>query len=234
MAGYFFLLPMLNLVIHFPSHRLTLKVTKRRVLRGEKTLISELKEISDIRRGSRISRFFRVLMEQKRVKTLVGGNLTMLAIVATAINPQNAVLSAIQPTEPQVLSAKGIELTTQASVRMPLNKTIITQYFSVFHPGIDLDGVTGDSVYPIMKGAVESVLYEKFDYGNHIIINHGSGIKSLYAHLSKIEVAIGEEVTTDKEIGKVGATGRVFGDHLHLEIREDGRAINPLTVLPIK
>lgn len=225
---------MLNLVLHFPSHRLTFKITKRRVLRGEKTLISELKEISDIRRGSRISRFFRVIMEQKRVKTLVGGNLTMLALVATAINPQNAVLSAIQPAEPQILSAKGIELTTQASVRIPLNKTVITQYFSVFHPGIDLDGTTGDPVYPIMKGTIESVYYEKVDYGNHLIIDHGSGIKSLYAHLSKIEVATGQFVNTNDEIGKVGATGRAFGDHLHLEITEDGRHINPLTVLPIK
>lgn len=209
-------------------------MTKRRDLRGKETILDQIKEITSVRRGSRISRFFRVFLEHRRVNIVLGGNLTLLALVISAVNPHTSVLSAINPITPQVLSAKAVEFTTQTAVRVPLDKTIITQRYSTFHPGLDLDGITGDPVYPIMKGTVESVIYEKVDYGNHIIINHGSGIKSLYAHLSKIEVAAGQEVNTNKEIGKMGATGRAFGDHLHLEISEDGHTINPLTVLPIK
>ena len=69
-------------------------------------------------------------------------------------------------------------------------------------------------------------------YGNAILINHGSGFLSLYAHLSKILVKKDDIVTNQTVIGKIGATGRAFGDHLHLEIYENGKTINPLSVLP--
>jgi murein DD-endopeptidase MepM/ murein hydrolase activator NlpD len=66
------------------------------------------------------------------------------------------------------------------------------------------------------------------------LINHGSDITTLYAHLSKIFVEPNQEVTTDTVIGEMGATGHALGDHLHLEIRDTGKPINPLTVLPNK
>ena len=63
------------------------------------------------------------------------------------------------------------------------------------------------------------------------MIDHGNKLSSLYAHLSKIEVEEGQEVTMDTEIGRMGATGRAFGDHLHLEVYDHGKAVNPLTIL---
>ena len=95
-----------------------------------------------------------------------------------------------------------------------------------------MDGLTGDPITPIRKGKVLSISRSKFAYGNSIIVDHGEGMTSLYAHLSKIEVVEGQEVDTFDEIGKMGATGRSSGDHLHLEIRDHGVPVNPLTVLP--
>jgi murein DD-endopeptidase MepM/ murein hydrolase activator NlpD len=85
-----------------------------------------------------------------------------------------------------------------------------------------------------MVGVIENVSYSRFAYGNAVIINHGNGITSLYAHLSIVEAEEGQEVTMDTKLGEMGATGRSFGDHLHLEVRDHGRAINPLSVLPLK
>jgi len=84
-----------------------------------------------------------------------------------------------------------------------------------------------------MKGTIESVIYSRWDLGQHLIINHGSGLKSLYAHLSKIEVEAGEKVETDQIIGRLGKSGRSFGDHLHLEVFDNDRRVNPRIILPL-
>lgn len=121
---------------------------------------------------------------------------------------------------------------TEIGTRFPVEKISITQTYSFIHPGLDLDGVTGDPIISIKKGTVVHVSREKFSYGNSVIIDHGNGLTSLYAHLSKIYVKEGQMVTTDTQIGEMGATGHAFGDHLHFEVRENGIRINPLSVLP--
>lgn len=218
---------------YLSKFRFSPKKIKRKFLLAKKQSYLFYREIQSIRSGSKISRLFRFLFEYKRIKTFLGGNLTVLAFALTIINPQDQTIANLFPNEPQVLSAQITELTTKVTVRSPLDKIVITQRYSAFHPGVDFDGVTGDPIYPIIKGIVESVVYDKYGYGNHIIINHGSNLKSLYAHLSKIEVVVGNDVETNKVIGQVGATGRSFGDHLHLEVLENDRRINPLSVVPI-
>lgn len=223
----------LNFISSLPRHR-----SKRRFLRFQKRLILTIKEKSDailkIRQGSRLSRVFRHLFNQRRIKTILGGNLALLAIISSVYSPPVSALGTIVQTDTATLSVGAVELTTKNSVRLPLDEIRPTQGFSFFHPGIDLDGETGDPVYPIMKGKVESIVYDRFGLGKHIIIAHGSGFKSVYAHLSKIEIEVGEEVETNQEIGQVGSTGRSFGDHLHLELLDNDRHINPRTILPIK
>jgi murein DD-endopeptidase MepM/ murein hydrolase activator NlpD len=83
-----------------------------------------------------------------------------------------------------------------------------------------------------MAGFVEEISYSRLAYGNAVIVNHGNKITSLYAHLSKIEVEKGQEVNIETKLGEMGATGRAWGDHLHLEIRDHGYPINPFSVLP--
>jgi Peptidase family M23 len=82
------------------------------------------------------------------------------------------------------------------------------------HAGVDFPAVAGTMVFAAQSGRV--VLAEELYYsGNTVVIDHGYGIYTLYAHLSEIEVQAGEAVAASAEIGKVGATGRVTGPHLH-------------------
>jgi murein DD-endopeptidase MepM/ murein hydrolase activator NlpD len=82
------------------------------------------------------------------------------------------------------------------------------------HAGVDFPALAGTPVYASQSGNV--VLAEELYYsGNTVVIDHGYGIYTLYAHLSKIDTQVGEKVEAGAEIGKVGATGRVTGPHLH-------------------
>jgi murein DD-endopeptidase MepM/ murein hydrolase activator NlpD len=120
----------------------------------------------------------------------------------------------------------------KGKTQIPLDFSYISQGFHTFHPGVDLVAKLNTPIKPVMKGVVEEAGFSPFGYGNSILIDHGDGIESLYAHLAKIEVKKGDEVSLHTEIGLVGTTGRSSGPHLHLEIHKNGVAINPLTFLP--
>jgi len=222
---------MLSLSLSLPRYRLHITLTKRRRVRSSKKFLQAIK---NIRAGSRFSRVFRYLFEKKRIKTIFGGNLVLLTVTASLFSPSFSSFAEASKESSVTLSTTLPDLKTKTSIRMPLEKTIITQGFSPLHQAIDLDGKVGDPVYPMMQGRVETVIYSRFALGNHLIIDHGSGIKSVYGHLSEIKVNIGEEVETDQIIGAVGASGMAFGDHLHFEVWENGRRINPLAILPIE
>ncbi len=95
-----------------------------------------------------------------------------------------------------------------------------------FHKGIDIAAPKGSPIFPIKPGVVEKTGFSK-SYGNYIRIIHDDGTVSLYAHNEKNLVREGDRVNTNLQIASVGATGRATGNHLHLEILKDGKAINP-------
>lgn len=176
------------------------------------------------------SRFFRYIFEHKNIKKILGANIALMAIATNLVSAEPA--QNFEGKSEAVVSASVIQLITEKSAKYPLNEVKVSQGYRLFHPGIDFDGETGDAVYPIKNGVIEAVQFSKYSYGNAVLINHGNQITSLYAHLSKIEVVEGQSVTQETEIGKVGSTGRSTGSHLHLEVRDHGLPINPLTVLP--
>jgi hypothetical protein len=97
------------------------------------------------------------------------------------------------------------------------------------HAGVDFPAATGTAVFASQSGKV--VLAESLYYsGNTVVIDHGYGIYTLYAHLSKIGVQPDEMVTAGEEIGKVGATGRVTGPHLHWGLTIDHARVNALAI----
>lgn len=108
---------------------------------------------------------------------------------------------------------------------------IITQYFSWYHSGDDIANSLGTPVKAADAGRVQSILYESFGYGWHIIINHGNGYQTLYGHLSRIDVSEGQNVARGQQIGLMGSTGRSTGSHLHFEVIQGATKINPLSVL---
>lgn len=214
-------------------YRLDLQlVTQREVLSVAEPFIPRPRHIKSFRTGNKLSRVFRHMLEHKKLNRVLGSNLAAVAI-ATSIIPHVAPASAIE-TNTEVITLVTTTMKTERGLQLPLETIHINQAFTNYHPAVDLGGKKGDIVRPIMTGRVEAALYAKYDYGNHVIINHGNGITSLYAHLSKISVKTGEEVTLSTIIGEVGSTGRSTGNHLHLEVRSFGRALNPFSVLPLR
>lgn len=108
----------------------------------------------------------------------------------------------------------------------------ISTHFSYYHLGVDIASGLGMPVHPITAGVVEDVIYDFWDYGHHVIIDHQNGFKSLYGHLGRIYVKKGDKVTSENIIGEVGLTGHTSGPHTHLEVTRNGTYIDPLTILP--
>ena len=110
----------------------------------------------------------------------------------------------------------------------PTTGRVITQYFKGRrHTGIDIDGDYSSPVYATADGVVEFAGWNKGGYGLMILVDHGNGLKSRYAHSSRLFVQKGDYVTKGQTIMMVGTTGRSTGTHLHFEILENGKYINP-------
>lgn len=104
--------------------------------------------------------------------------------------------------------------------------------FSSRHPGIDIAAGLGMPVRSVAPGIVTRAGYDLWGLGLRVEINHGSGYSSVYGHLGKIYVREGQQVSDENILGVVGLTGQTTGPHTHLEIYQDGQAINPLPLLP--
>ncbi len=224
---------MKKLFIELPKYRLNIsfKLIRRRKPLLEEPIIPTVQELKKYRAGNMFSRFFRYIFEHKNIKKVLGANIALMALATNLVSAEPAQNFDNTKTE-AIVSASVIQLQTEKSAKYPLAVVKVTQGYKIFHPGVDFDGETGDSIYPIKNGVVEAIQFSKYSYGNAVLINHGNQITSLYAHLSKVEVVEGQSVTQETEIGKMGSTGRSTGSHLHLEVRDHGLPINPLTVLP--
>ena len=99
-----------------------------------------------------------------------------------------------------------------------------------FHYGMDIDLETGDQVVAAFDGKVR-IAKKSNSYGNVIVIRHSNGLETYYAHLSKINVEVDQNVFAGETIGLGGNTGRSRGSHLHFEIRYLGQPINPTEMI---
>lgn len=101
---------------------------------------------------------------------------------------------------------------------------------SDFHPGLDISGSTGQEVQAPADGTVSDANYTG-NYGNMVTIDHGFGITTRYAHLSRFAVSPGQQIQRGQVIGYVGTTGRSTSSHLHYEVLVNGQLTNPLNLL---
>ena len=131
--------------------------------------------------------------------------------------------------------------TQENCAKMPVEKGVIGSLYGYrthpntntkkFHAGLDIRAKHGNSVYAAFDGIVIEVKKSSKGYGNTIRILHENGLESLYAHLSAFLVKTGDAICKGKIIGKIGTSGNATGPHLHFEIIEDKKKINPLEYL---
>ena len=154
----------------------------------------------------------------------------------TAIRELRAELVAINAREIE-WDAENI---TPETIILPSSAPITSGWGRRWHPilrkmrmhyGTDFDGERGSPVWAAHQGVVETATYMK-DFGRVVVLNHGNGFSTLYAHLNKIHVKYGETVRQGQRIGDIGSSGLSTGPHLHFEIRVDHVLRNPRKYLP--
>jgi LysM repeat protein len=107
----------------------------------------------------------------------------------------------------------------------------ITQGYRFYHRAIDIANQGAGPILAADAGVVTSAGWNGGGYGNAIVIDHGNGFQTLYAHLSAVQVQVGQRVGRGNVVGQMGTTGRSTGIHLHFEIRHGGTLVNPLNYL---
>lgn len=95
------------------------------------------------------------------------------------------------------------------------------------HTGMDIAIATGNAIVAADTGTVSRVIYGNYGYGNYLIVNHGNGMSTLYAHCSKIYAQVGQSVERGETIAAIGSTGYSTGPHLHFEVIINGVKVNP-------
>lgn len=153
------------------------------------------------------------------------------------IQAQLASLAAEAPPAPSVgaPSAVSVGASGSSGFAWPIRGAITSGYgprWGRMHEGIDIDCVTGNPIGASRAGRVVTAAYDGSGYGYHVIIDHGGGFASLYAHMSELYVGAGDSLAQGETVGACGSTGASTGDHVHFEIRVNGAPQDPLRYLP--
>jgi murein DD-endopeptidase MepM/ murein hydrolase activator NlpD len=132
--------------------------------------------------------------------------------------------------------SEGTEESSSFSFIWPINGTITSGFgwrHGEFHKGIDIwsAALSREKIHAALGGIVVRAGLSN-GYGNLVVVDHGNGWVTYYAHLSSIHVSKGQRVVQGQVIGNMGRTGNATGYHLHFEIRKHGKPVNPLTMLP--
>ena len=177
-----------------------------------------------------ISKFFRKAFEGKRVKRLIGAGLMGLMVFLGVM--ENALAVKAQEADATLITTPQTEVITEKTLEKPLDGAL-AQGFHGFHRGIDILDPVGTEIKPVTRGRVVEVSQGRLGWGNTVVIEHEKGLKSRYAHMKDFNVQEGDQVEKGTVLGWVGMTGWTTGPHLHLEIYQDGWAIDPAQILPV-
>lgn len=143
---------------------------------------------------------------------------TPVVAMAEPAGPMTATLSFTAPVALPVNSRFGVRhLAGEAAPRR--------------HEGVDFAAPTGTPVAASAEGEVVRTGYEPAGYGRFIEVEHANGMRTFYAHLSRVDVRPGDRVLQGERIGRVGSTGYSTGPHLHFEVRRNGGKLNPERVM---
>jgi len=161
------------------------------------------------------------LNHKKRIMKVI----TLTFLIVMAYFPAINLLSSSPPTTHPLGTATFTVSSGFGRMHHPITKA------ERMHKGIDFKAPAGTPVKAGGEGIVKTVNLHKGGYGIHVVIDHGDGFETLYAHLSEALVKEGQEVAPGQLIGKVGNTGASTGPHLHYEVRENGIPKDPIAFL---
>ncbi len=159
---------------------------------------------------------------------IIPGGRKITEAVAAAPTPSRPAVSVGSVIEKLVNPTKAPESSTK--MLWPTVGHRITQYYSWRHTGLDIANKTGTPLYAAEAGTVEVSGWNN-GYGYNVVINHGGGVKTRYAHASKLYVKIGDKVDRGEQIAAMGSTGRSTGPHIHFEVVVSGVRQNPLNYI---
>jgi len=168
---------------------------------------------------------FNVFVDDEDFKLAIGQTL----IVPDGVKPEELQRSPVARIR-QVTPNAGTVVASGSFV-WPASGSI-SQGFVWYHRAIDIANKSAPQVVAADAGKVIVAGWpDNYGYGNRVVIDHGNGMRTLYAHLAKIYVTNGQTVNRGDAIGQMGSTGRSTGIHLHFEVIQNGVHLNPLTVL---
>jgi Membrane proteins related to metalloendopeptidases len=154
-------------------------------------------------------------------KSLAGQSQSFDELIDLALNKEK-LLAAV----PSIIPIEDKELTRLSSPFGMRNDPIYN--VPKMHAGLDFTAPTGAKIYATGDGVIEKMEFNSGGYGNRIIINHGFGYKSHYAHMSEFKTQLGKKVKRGELIGLVGNTGKSTAPHLHYEVIKNGTKIDPI------
>jgi murein DD-endopeptidase MepM/ murein hydrolase activator NlpD len=152
---------------------------------------------------------------------------------AEALAAQSASLAAAIRDAQAKAASSGAAIPSASGLIWPVNGTVTSGFgmrWGRMHEGIDIAAPTGTAIWAAAAG---TVIYAGWlgGYGNLVVVDHGNGLSTAYAHASAIVVSLGQQVAQGQTVALVGSTGHSTGPHLHFEVRVNGAAVDPLLYL---
>lgn len=169
-------------------------------------------------------------VKDKQIANMIAGIALMIMLLISlqdltpVVNKWSSRVDSIQNT------ADNLSNIGKGKWAMPMKGELTQGFRGNDHHGIDISAPIGRVVEATRKGEVKSIGWHDI-YGNVVIVDHGNGLESVYAHLQGISVKVGYPLIEGDNIGTCGNTGKSTGPHLHFEIRRNGKAIDPLPYL---
>jgi murein DD-endopeptidase MepM/ murein hydrolase activator NlpD len=208
--------------------------TRRLTAAAVSVITARTEEAREVRDELAASRDTLLAARRLKQSALVGARETRaeyLAEVEALAAQSDALAAAIR--DAQAGGSTGSGAPSAAGFIWPVNGPVVSGFgmrWGRMHEGIDIAAGIGT---PIWAAAAGTVIHAGWlgGYGNLVVLDHGNGLATAYAHASTILVAVGQQVSQGETISLVGSTGNSSGPHLHFEVRVNGSAVDPLLYL---
>jgi murein DD-endopeptidase MepM/ murein hydrolase activator NlpD len=179
-----------------------------------------------------VSAVLRTVFDKAQARNFIGSQIIAMSLVFSAsVLPIHAFDYAT--SRPQYVDGTVfVPTTTEASYAFPVLRPLgVSQGYGRFHPAVDIRAPRGSEVVAIADGVVIETKDLRSGYGKYVRTLHEGEVVALSAHLDTVSVSSGEKISKGQQLGTVGMTGRTTGPHLHFELSQSGRYVDPMSLM---